>query len=279
MAKIGILACNTTMISPLMKTVGYIEYISLAAIVNEQVYSYGDLSVKEYFDLIEETHAVPKTSQPTTQVIADKLESMKDRYDFIYIIPINRDFSGTYQNCKLVCDDLGINDKTYIIDAESITLAETTLIDTIIKGVETNKTHAEIITALEEVKANCQTCLFPGSFKYLKHSGRISGLKMLMGIALNMKIFLQVKDGKADVMGKGRGLNSVLKFLENLSQERGYKKVYYGQYLVEEKVNQQVVNFLESIGLEVIVCESEDFVAPTHFGPNTFGVCFYKGGF
>lgn len=279
MANIGILAFNTTMVSPLMESIDYIDYVSLLAIINEQEYSYGDITVKEYFDLVDQTGAVPKTSQPSTQVISNKLQVMKDKYDFIFVVAVNRDFSGTYQNCKLVCDELGIADRSYVIDAESITLAETALIDTIIRGNNLNKTSEEIIDELEQVKTTSQTCLFPGSFKYLNHSGRISGLKALMGVALNMKIFLQVKNGKADVMGKGRGINSVLKFLEELSKERGYTKVYYGQYLVDDKTNQQVISYLESIGLEVQPCVSDDFVAPTHFGPNTFGVCFYKGGF
>lgn len=279
MARIGILACYSAMMTPKIDKFNDIKFISLMARVDDKEFIHGDISLEEYFNIVEKSRDIPRTSQPSTQEIADTLTPMLSEYDFIYIVSINNGLSGIAQNFRLVLEDANASDKVRVIEAESITLSETAVIETIIDGIELNKSIDEINSAIDEVVATSQTFLFPASFKYLKHSGRINGVQALLGAALNMKIFLQVKDGKADVVGKGRGIASILKFLDNYIDENGFTKVYFGQYLVDQKTCDQVINFLTSKGLEVIVGESEDIVAPTHFGPNTFGVCFYKGGF
>ena len=279
MARIGILACYSAMMTPKIDKFNDIKFISLMARVDDKEFIHGDISLEEYFNIVEKSRDIPRTSQPSTQEIADTLTPMLSEYDFIYIVSINNGLSGITQNFRLALEDANASDKVRVIEVESITLSETVVIETIIDGIELNKSIDEINSVIDEVVATSQTFLFPASFKYLKHSGRINGVQALLGAALNMKIFLQVKDGKADVVGKGRGIASILKFLDNYIDENGFTKVYFGQYLVDQKTCDQVINFLTSKGLEVIVGESEDIVAPTHFGPNTFGVCFYKGGF
>lgn len=277
MSKIGILAGYTASTSPLMETCDFIDYYTLIARVGEREFRHGDISVKDYFDLINQGKDIPKTSQPSTQYFKDIIKNTANKYDYLFVVTLNKHFSGTYQSACMLVEELGLTDKVYVIDSESTTLSETVLIDTIIKEVNANKNIETIKKHINFIRKNEQTLLFPADFKYLKHSGRISGIQSLLGTMLNMRVFVKVDEtGAVNVVGKGRGNASVLKFLDKLIKENHYTHVYYSRILISEETDKQVLSFLEAQGLNIVDCKTDDVVPVTHFGPNTFGVCFYK---
>lgn len=281
MRRIGILAGHTATKSPLMDQCDFIHYYSLIARVGDQEFSHGDITLQQYFDLIVETNEIPKTSQPSTSELKQHILDACDKYEHVFMVCMSSSLSGTYQAACIIVDELGLQDRVTVLDAESTTLSESILIDTIIKGDAQNRSIQEIKEALDRINASCKTYLFPTDFKYLRHSGRISGVQSFLGAMLNMRVFVEVdkENGNVNVVGKGRGVASILKFLNKQIEEKNYRSGYYSNILLDKAQYSQIVDFLKTQNLDLVECYADDVVPATHFGPNTFGICFYNEEF
>ena len=275
MKKIGILAFSAAAKTELMNKFEDIHFVSLISILGDKEYLQGDIAVKDYFDQMFEKNLISKTSQPSTVDIEEGLKKFAD-YDYIYVITMNQKFSGTYQNASLAIKNLGLEYKTYLIDAESLVSAESVLIDTIINGIDQGKDIDVITKELQEVKNSCSSYLFPGSFKYLKASGRVNAITSIVGTLLNVKIFLGVKNGKVESIGKGKGYGSIIKMLNNTIKKNGYTDAYYVDFLFDEDKKNKIIKELESFNINIKTCGEPDITTTTHVGPDSFGICFYK---
>ena len=156
MKKIGILASYTAMKTPQMQQCDYLHYYAMIASIGEEQFLPNSVSIKEFFDKVEQTNIIPKTSQLSTEELMNILRDLDQKYDFIFVIGINKVMSGIYQNLSSAIKELGIEAKTYLIDSESITLSETVLIQSIINDVNNNLSIPDIINNLEYVKSKQQ---------------------------------------------------------------------------------------------------------------------------
>lgn len=271
---IGIICCNTAYLNEEIRNYQNLKIIELSTRIKEEEYKTGEISQENYFKKLEELRILPQTSQPSAHEIQEKILELKDM-DHIFIITPNRYFSGTYQNITLQVNDLKMNDKVTIIDSESVTICEGVLVEKIIKMVNENKKVEEIKEELIKLRESMTTILFPGDLKYLKNSGRLNEGQYVIGRLLNFKLFVKVINGKAELVGKGRGIGSILKFIDQEINNLKANNCYFGEVLVPQETKEKVLSFLRSKNINVQIMDGEDIVASSHFGPNTFGVVIF----
>ena len=271
---VGIICCNTAYLNEEIRNYENLRIIELSTRIKEEEYKTGEISQESYFKKLEELKILPQTSQPSAHEIQEKILSLKDM-EHIFIITPNRYFSGTYQNVTLQVNDLEMNDKVTVIDSESVTICEGVLAEKIIKMIKENKSINEIKQELINLRDSMTTVLFPGDLKYLKNSGRMNEGQYVIGRLLNFKLFVKVINGKAELVGKGRGIGSILKFIDEEINNLKAKNCYYGEVLVDSEIKEKVLAFLKSKNINIKILSGEDIVASSHFGPNTFGVVIF----
>ena len=272
--EIGIICCNTAYLNDEIRKYKNLKIIELSTRIKEEEYKSGEISQYEYFKKLEDLRILPQTSQPSALEIQEQILALKNM-DHIFIITPNRYFSGTYQNVTLQVNDLGMNEQVTIIDAESVTICEGILVEKIIEMEKENKTINEIKEELIRLRDSMTTILFPGDLKYLKNSGRLNEGQYVIGRLLNFKLFVQVINGKAELVGKGRGLGAILKFIDQEINNMKAKNCYFGEVLVAQDTKEKVLSFLKTKNLNLKMMDGEDIVASSHFGPNTFGVVIF----
>ena len=100
-----------------------IQVLPLLANVNGIEYRDGiDLERDDFYALLEETGAFPKTSQVSPHTFAEAFKEARDSGDEVIAITLSSALSGTYQSAKLAQAMVG-EEGVYVVDSLTATYA------------------------------------------------------------------------------------------------------------------------------------------------------------
>ncbi|MGL4951529.1 MAG: DegV family protein [Mycoplasma sp.] len=179
----------------------------------EDIYSdWIDISREKVLDLLGKGYDL-KTSQPSVGFIEAKIEELLQEYEYVFVLPITKHFSGTYNSCVSVKRTLekkyGKN-RILVADSRSISYMQCALLlkikDSVEKGLDPN--------AIEKVIKNFDdkfifTTAITNATQLIK-GGRLTGLKAILVKALNLKLVLKYRGGKLEFADKSTNLSAAI---------------------------------------------------------------------
>ena len=184
-----------------------IDVVPLTVIFNENEYLDGvDISSKDFYEVLRENEALPKTSQATYAQFVKFFEKYKD--DEVLYLSGSSAASGTYQSSLLAKNDIDSN--ITIFDTFNLSIGAGTFVIKACEMVEEGLSVEEIVTNLEKIKNNVGVFFSVDTLEYLKRGGRISSTKAALGNLLNIKPILTVNDGLAVQKSQVRDRKSVV---------------------------------------------------------------------
>jgi DegV family protein with EDD domain len=276
MKKIGLIGFSTASQSRKTDAFPDLHTINLKAFIQEDMYVRGNITLGEFFGEVMTRKIAPKTSQPSTGEIIDVYEKMLKKYDEIIVIAPRKELSGTYQNSLLAQDMLENNkERIYVVEVNNVAMCETLCTERAIALIHQGCEVAEILEEIKVLSSAVITYAFPGSLKYLKLSGRVSGTSALIGEMLNMRTAVKVTDEFVKIDHKGRGEKSCLKYLNNQIKLYNPTRACVTDIKADVDFLDNIVALLESNNIEVYFTEEADIVTGTHFGPSSLAVAFY----
>lgn len=277
MTKIGILTFSTNSLTDQIKQADNIETIPLPCFLDNQTYVTGDILLKDYLDICMKKKNFPKTSQPSTGEIIEKIQSLKNKYDTIFIITPKHDLTGVFNGCSLAIEMLEEKSGIILIDTFSMAMGECIVVEEILKMQSTHSPE-EIEKRIKTLISTFTTYAFPGSLKFLKMSGRVNGTSALVGEMLNLKTAIKVEEhvDKGVVDLKGRGYKSVFKYLENQITETKATDACITDICCDPKVFEEIKKIIQDCGLTLVETYEADIVPASHFGPQSFGLLLYR---
>jgi len=182
-----------------------------------------DLSIKEFYDRIR-AGAMPTTSQINPEEgKAALLPYAKAGLDILHIA-FSSGLSGTYQNMRLVADELmeeypGI--RVYVVDSLSATMGEGLLVFKAIAMKEAGCTMDEIIDWLEGNKLYLIHNFTVNDLFHLYRGGRVSRTTAFVGTMVNVKPLMHMdNEGKLVAVGKTRGRKKSLVWLVDRMEQQ-----------------------------------------------------------
>ncbi len=278
MNKLGIIVSSTVSLTDKIKTASFIKPLILSTNFSNREIKSGEVTLAEYFDYVEETKEVPKTSQPATGEIIVLLNEMLAEFESVIVITPSINLSGTNQNVHLAITmlDEEVQNRVKVIDSHGVGMTETILCEKAIESLENGLDFEQIYNELDVLSKRFVTYGIPGSLTFLKRSGRVNFSQLIIGKLINLKIIVKVENNEVNIASKGRGYRSVLNKIESELTNYKPKLAYYTSIREEEKLTTAVMELFNKYNVKTIMTDEADIVSGTHFGPNSFGFTLIK---
>ncbi len=180
------------------------------------------ISPSEFYQLLDEPGLVATTSQVNIASMQVEFEKvMQESDDEIIYIAFSSGLSGTYQSA-CIARDMVNSERITVIDSRSASVGYGLTVLRAARAIAANKSKAEIIAEINDNIKRMQHIFVVGNFEMLKRGGRVNSATAMIGDFLNIKLILQIVDGKIVPLEKVHGLKKAQKRFLDIMEQRGY---------------------------------------------------------
>ena len=227
-----------------------------------------DLMPDAFYELLEESETLPKTSQPAPGSFLEVFEKYPDQE--IVVLPMSKELSGTYQSALLARQMSG-RDDIYVVDTLQTAQGLRLLVDEAIALRDAQKTGKEIADAITELKDHIQLIAVVDTLEYLYKGGRLSRSVMMAGNFLHIHPVIGLSDGKIVMFSKARGKKSIVREVEKLMEQHEVdpSRAYFGYSGKEGTVEMEAFRdpLVEKYGFRKHSTSQIGALIGTHTGP------------
>ncbi len=234
-----------------------------------------DMSIVEFYDKIEETGIIPKTSQVTCEQFEPAIRKLLEKEDDqVLVITLSSTLSGTYNEAVRAKENIG-SDRVYVLDSNLATIMIGELAVQAAEMAEKGASLEDIAKKLEVEKYKREAIFVLDTLEFLRKGGRVSFAQSVVGGLLNIKVILKYNnEGKIvpfeKAKGKKKALKIVLEYIKN-------NRVEGHRLLIAHAVNEEYVNEIKNaieteLGLKVDMIAEIGAVIGTHVGPGTIAI-------
>lgn len=224
MEKIAVAICGSSGIDYFCNDHNMKVFRSKILIDNVEYIDYIDISVEEFYFLLERAKTLHTAQTPTGELI-DLIKSYRNEgFTDLIMITISSGMSGTYQGAYVAANNVsGIN--VHVFDSKLIGYPEANLAITAKELIEKGYSVKEILDILEDIRDNSSFMFVVDNLDYLRMNGRLSNASALIGNILKIKPILKInEEGKVIVFEKIRTKSKAIErmlelFLETIKEK------------------------------------------------------------
>ena len=256
-----------------------IGIIPLYVILGEDEYKDGvNIKPEELYKWSDAHGQTPKTAAPSVADIQGYLD--KNGTDEYIIFTISASMSASNNNCRLAAEDLGMEDRIFVIDSENLSTGIGLQIIRAAELAKEGKSAKEIVRYIEGIRSKVRASFVIDTLVYLYRGGRCSGLAAFFGSALKLHPRISVSGGAMHPEKKYRGKSDkyVMDYVKDMESEllsAEKSRVFITHSGCDPEVVDMVRTYLESLGyFEDIIETRAGAVVSSHCGPGTLGVLF-----
>ncbi len=237
-----------------------------------------DLDFDSFYEMIDETKTVPKTSQPSPHQFVEYYKSFAQEGETILSMHVTSKLSGTYASAVMAAEELKDTFNIIPVDSTGGSLGLGFMCRIAREMDQAGKSVEEILAYIDSVKEKVQIILTLDTLEYARMSGRVGTLSAALASVLNVKPIAVLKDGVVDMVGKVRTRKAALSRVLEMGQEAyGTQEVYLGvvhardlesgKHMLEEA--EKIFNVKDAVLTDLSVSLA------TNFGPGTVGLVLY----
>ena len=160
---------------------------------------------------------LPKTAQPSIGRFVEVYDELGKNGDSVISIQMMRSISGTVDAARQAADITETN--VTVVDSDFTSRSMGMIVKEAAKAAQEGKSVEEILEIVEDAKKRTTLYLTVVNLDNLIKGGRISQLMGMFSNLLNIKLFLQVINGKIEIIQKGRGLKSLQKKYDEIFEQ------------------------------------------------------------
>ena len=160
---------------------------------------------------------LPKTAQPSIGRFVEVYDELGKNGDSVISIQMMRSISGTVDAARQAADITETN--VTVVDSDFTSRSMGMIVKEAAKTAQEGKTVEEILEIVEDAKKRTTLYLTVVNLDNLIKGGRISQVMGMFSNLLNIKLFLQVINGKIEIIQKGRGLKSLQKKYDEIFEQ------------------------------------------------------------
>ena len=237
-----------------------------------------NLTKDQFFALLAETGASPRTSQPSPQILADLFEEAKQAGEEAVYITLSSALSGTYQTAVMTKEDAD-SESCLVLDSRNATGGQRLLVEYAVRLRDAGKTAAEILEAVAAIRDKVVLYACIDTLEYLYRGGRISHTVYKLGTMAQVKPIIRVSEEggievPAKAMGMRKGMEMLCKRLE--AQKPSPEHSLYVMYTADRTIGQTLAEKIRTMGYEV---PEERIIQVgagigSHIGPNACGIVY-----
>lgn len=240
-----------------------------------------DLSNEGFYDLVDKSGTIPKTSQPTPQQFIDFYRKIADPGDTILSIHVTSKLSGTFESAEIAAREVKDEFKVFPFDSGGGSAGQGYMGMEARMMEDDGKSIEMIIQRLEKIREGTQIVLTLNTMEYARMSGRVKTLQAALASLLNVKPIVALDNGILDVVDKVRTRKKSLSFVLEMVQDKVGNKpincaiVHAQDPEVGKELLEKARNNLNC--KEIILTELSIGVA-ANLGPGTVGIIAYPVG-
>ena len=171
----------------------------------------------EFKQKMIESAELPKTAQPSIGRFVEVYDELGRNGDSVISIQMMRSISGTVDAARQAADITETN--VTVVDSDFTSRSMGMIVKEAAKAAQEGKSVEEILEIVEDAKKRTTLYLTVVNLDNLIKGGRISQLMGMFSNLLNIKLFLQVINGKIEIIQKGRGLKSLQKKYDEIFEQ------------------------------------------------------------
>ena len=255
-----------------------IQVVPANILFGDKTYIQGvDLDNEGFYRLVDETHKIPTTGQPTPNQFAEFYKKSVNPGDTILSILVTSKLSGTFNSARMAADELADRIKITVFDSLSGSAGIALLCREARLLERAGKSTEEIVKRLEYLRSKTGIVLTLDTLEYARLSGRVGALQAALASVLSVKPIAIVIDGEVHITERVR--------TRRASMERVLE-------IVKEKVGDQAVNMAvihardpqagailmerarETFKIQSIILTDLSISVAANLGPGTVGIAF-----
>ena len=166
---------------------------------------------KEFYELIDKSEDLPKTSQITVFRFEEKFrECVKEGWEDVIVVLINSTGSQTYANAVQAeqnlreAGELG-NTRIHVVDSHCYSVGYGYPVVEGARKLEAGMSCEMVLAFMEDWFNCCEIYIIGFNLRHMKKSGRISAAAAFLGEMLSLKPVISLIDGESKVIKKCRG--------------------------------------------------------------------------
>ena len=195
-----------------------ISIVPMNISIDDEIYIDGVTITKEEFkEKMIASAELPKTAQPSIGRFVEVYDELGKNGDSVISIQMMRSISGTVDAARQAADITETN--VTVVDSDFTSRSMGMIVKEAAKAAQDGKTIEEILEIIEDAKKRTTLYLTVVNLDNLIKGGRISQLMGMFSNLLNIKLFLQVINGKIEIIQKGRGLKSLQKKYDEIFEQ------------------------------------------------------------
>ena len=195
-----------------------ISIVPMNISIDDENYIDGVTITKEEFkEKMVASAVLPKTAQPSIGRFVEVYDELGKNGDSVISIQMMRSISGTVDAARQAADITETN--VTVVDSDFTSRSMGMIVKEAAEAAQEGKTVEEILEIIEDAKKRTTLYLTVVNLDNLIKGGRISQLMGMFSNLLNIKLFLQVINGKIEIIQKGRGLKSLQKKYDEIFEQ------------------------------------------------------------
>ena len=195
-----------------------ISIVPMNISIDDENYIDGVTITKDEFkQKMIESAELPKTAQPSIGRFVEVYDKLGKNGDSVISIQMMRSISGTVDAARQAADITETN--VTVVDSDFTSRSMGMIVKEAAKAAQEGKSVQEILEIVEDAKKRTTLYLTVVNLDNLIKGGRISQLMGMFSNLLNIKLFLQVINGKIEIIQKGRGLKSLQKKYDEIFEQ------------------------------------------------------------
>ena len=258
-----------------------ISILPLHIHLGENEYEDGkNITPADIYKWSDENKSTPKTSAISLSEVMDLFELYSIDDNEIICFSISDSMSTTGNVMRMAVEEMGKQDKIYIIDSANLSTGVGLLVIEAAIMAKEGRSAKEIVEQIEILKPRVRASFVVDTLTYLHRGGRCSSVAALAGGVLRLHPKIVVENGKMDATKKYRGkMNSVImSYVKDMEEDlKAAKKdrVFITHSGCEESIISEVHKYLEDLNVFDEILETRaGGVVSSHCGPGTLGVLF-----
>ena len=195
-----------------------IHVVPLNITIQEEHYLDGETITKEEFkNKMIASSELPMTAQPSIGRFVELYDELGKDGSQIISIHLMNSISGTVNAARQAAD---ITESTVtVVDSDFTSRSMGIIVREAAQAAKEGKSAEEVLAVIESTRQRTKLYLTVLNLDNLIKGGRISRVMGAFSSLLNIKLFLEVIDGKIEIVQKGRGLKSLQKKYDEVFEE------------------------------------------------------------
>ncbi|MCA0971560.1 DegV family protein [Halobacillus litoralis] len=277
--KTAVLTDSTAYLPRKVRDEKHIHMVPLNVIFGHESYQEEvDLKADDFYDMVKEGGDLPKTSQPSTGLMVEKLEELAKEYDAVVAVHLSSGISGTYQG-MVTAGDMVEDINVHVFDSEISCRMQGFYALEAADMANNGATPEQIMERMNEMKSTMSAYFMADDLSHLHRGGRLSGAQAFVGGLLQVKPVLHFVDTKIVPFEKIRTRKKALKRIRSLFEETIQDGGQYKACLIHANREEEAAEIMAELEQYDNVEVEMSYFGPvigTHLGEGAMGLGWYR---